>query len=59
MLAIFFIPVSIKSFKKFFLKHLRNDVYDLLSSKSDSFPNRQWYEMILDLIKFRIYNPAA
>ena len=38
----YFIRVSIKSFKKFFLKHICNDVYDFLSSKADSFPNQQW-----------------
>ena len=34
----YFICVSIKSFKKSFLKHI-NDLYDFLSSKADSFPN--------------------
>ena len=29
------------------------------SSKADSFPNQQWYEMTLDLIESRIYNPPA
>ena len=55
----YFIRVSIKSFKKSFLKHIRNNVYDFLSNKVDSFPNQQWYEMILDLIESRIYNPPA
>ena len=55
----YFIRVSIKSFKKSFLKHVSNDVYDFLSSKTDSFPNQQWYEMTLDLIESRIYNPPA
>ena len=55
----YFIPVSIKSFKKFFLKPVRNDVYDFLSSKVDSFLNHQWYEMTLDLTESRIYNPPA
>ena len=55
----YFIRVSIKSFKKSFLKHICNDVYDFLSSKADSFPNQQWYEMTLDLIESRIYNPPA
>ena len=54
-----FIRVSIKSFKKSFLKRICNDVYVFLSSKADSFPNQQWYEMILDLIESRIYNPPA
>ena len=36
-----------------------NDVYDFLSSKADSFRNQQWYEMTLDLIESRIYNPPA
>ena len=37
----YFIRVSIKSFKKSFLKHICNDVYDFLRSKADSFPNQQ------------------
>ena len=41
------------------MKHVCNDVYDFLSSKADSFPNQQWYEMTLDLIESRIYNPPA
>ena len=53
------IRVFIKSFKKSFLKHKCNDVYDFPSSKADSLPNQQWYEMILDLIESRIYNPPA
>ena len=53
------IRVSIKSFKKSFLKHICNDVYDFRSSKADSFPNKQWYEMTLDLIESRICNPPA
>ena len=52
----YFIPVSIKSFKKSFLKHVCNDVYDFLSSKTDSFPNQQLYEMTSDLTESRIYN---
>ena len=55
----YFLRVSIKSFKKSFLKHICNDVPDFLSSKADSFPNQQWYEMTLDLIESRIYNPPA
>ena len=55
----YFICVSIKSFKKSFLKHICNDVYDFLSSKADSFPTQQWCGMTLHLIKFRIYNPPA
>ena len=55
----YFIRVSIKSFKKSFLKHVCNDVDDFLRSKADSFPYRQWYEMTLDLIESRIYNPPA
>ena len=43
--AAYFIQAYIKYFKKFFLKHVCNDVYDFLSSKADSFPNQQWYEM--------------
>ena len=43
------IRVSIKCFK-FFLKHVCNDVYEFLSSKADSFPNQQWYEMTRHLI---------
>ena len=50
----YFIRVSIKSFKKPFLKHVCNDVYDFLSSKADSFSKEQWYEMILDLIESRV-----
>ena len=57
--AAYFIRVSIISFKKTFLKNLCNDVYDFLISKADSFPNQQWYEMTLDLIESRIYNPPA
>ena len=55
----YFIRVSIKSFKKSFLKHVCNDVYDFLSSKADSFPNQQWHEMTLDSFEFRICNPPA
>ena len=55
----YFVRVSIKSFKKSFLKHICNDVYDFLSSKADSFPSQQWYEITLDLIESRIYNPPA
>ena len=55
----YFIRVSVKSFKKSFLKHVCNDVYDFLSSKADSFPNQQLYEMTLDLIESKIYNPPA
>ena len=55
----YFIRVSIKSFKKSFLKHICNDVYDFLSSKANSFPNQQWYEMTLGLIESRIYNPPT
>ena len=51
-----FICVYIKSFKKSFLKHTCNDVYDVLSSRVDSFSSQQWYEMTLDLIESRIYN---
>ena len=54
-----FIRIPIKFFKKSFLKHVCNDVYDFLSSKADSFPNQQWYEMTLDLIESRIYNPPV
>ena len=55
----YFIRVSIKSFKKSFLKHICDDIHDFLSSKEDSFPNQQWYKMTLDLIESRIYNPPA
>ena len=55
----YFICVSIKSFKQSFLKHVCNDIYDFLSSNADSFPNQQWYEMALDLIESRIYNPIV
>ena len=55
----YFIRVSIKSFKKSLLKHICNDFYDFLSSKADSFHNQQWYEMTLDLIESRLYNPPA
>ena len=55
----YFIPVSIKSPKKCFLKHVCNDVYDFLSSKADSFPNHQWYEITLNLIESTIYNPPT
>ena len=50
MLARYFICVSIKSFKKYFLKHVFNDIYDFLSSKVDSFPNEQWYEMTVKFV---------
>ena len=36
----FFIHVPIKCFKNSFLKHVRNNVYDFLSSKADSAPNQ-------------------
>ena len=36
-----------------------NDVYNFLISKADSFANQQWYEMTLDLLESRIYNPPA
>ena len=52
----YFIRVSIKSFKKSFLKHVCNDVYDFLSNKSDSFPNQQWYKMTWDLIELKQYD---
>ena len=55
----YFIRVSIKSFGESFLGHVCNSVYGFLSSKADSFPNQQWYEMTLDLIESRIYNPPA
>ena len=55
MLAILFVfPSNLKSF----LKHVCN-VYDFLSSKAVSFPNQQCYEMTLDLIESRIYNPPT
>ena len=54
----YFIRVTIKSFKKSFLKNVCN-VYDFLSSKADSFPNQQCYEMTLDLIESRINNPPV
>ena len=38
--ADYFFRVSIKSFRKSFLKHVSNDVYDFLGSKADSFPNQ-------------------
>ena len=41
------------------MKHVSNDVHDFLSNKADSFPNEQWYEMTLDLIKSRIYDIPA
>ena len=53
----YFICVSIKYIKKPFLKHICNDIYDLLSSEADSFPSQQWYQMTLNLIESRIYNP--
>ena len=55
----YFIRVFIKSFKKSFLRHACNDAYGFLSSKGDSFPDQQWYEITLDLIESRIYNPPA
>ena len=30
-----------------------------LVAKADSFPNQQWYEMTLDLIESRLYNPPS
>ena len=51
----YFICVSINSF----LKHVCNDVSDLLRRKPDSFPNQHWNEMTLVLIESRIYNPPA
>ena len=35
-----FIHVPNKCFKNSFLKHVRNNVYDFLSSKADSAPNQ-------------------
>ena len=55
----YFIRVSIKSFKKLFLEQVYIDVYNFLSSKSDSFPNQQWYKITLDVIESIIYNPPA
>ena len=55
----YFIYVSIKYFKKSFLKHVCDDVYDFHIKKADSFPNQQWYEMTLDINESRIYNPPA
>ena len=55
----YFIRVSIKYFKKTFMKNLYNNAYDFLSSKADSLPSQEWYEMTLDLIESRIYNPLA
>ena len=53
----YFIRVSITSFKKSFLKHVCNDVYDFLGNEAERFPNnRKWYQMTLDLIESRIYN---
>ena len=34
-------------------------VSNFRSDKEDSFPNQQLYEMTLDLIESRIYNPPA
>ena len=47
----YFTCVSIKPFKKTFLKHICNDVYDFLSSKVDSLLNQQWYGIKFSLIK--------
>ena len=55
----YFICVSIKSFKKSFLKHVCDDVYDFFSSKADSFPYQKWYEMTLDLLESRICSSPA
>ena len=55
----YFTCVSIKSFKRSFLKYVCNDVFDFLSSKADSFCNQQWYEMTLGVIESRIYDPIA
>ena len=55
-IARYFVRVSMKSFKKSFLKHECNDTCNFLSSNVDSFPNQQWYEMALDLIDYRIWN---
>ena len=57
--ACYFICLSIKSFKKSFMKYVCNDVYDFLSSEADFSPNQHWYETTFDLIKSRIYNPPA
>ena len=54
-----FIRVSVKSLKKSFWKYVCYDAYDSLISEADSFPNQQWYEMTLDLIESKIYNPPA
>ena len=55
----YFIRVTMKYLKKSFLKHACNDGCDFLSSKADSCPNQQWYEMTLDLIESRIYDPPV
>ena len=55
----YFIRVSIKSFKKSALKHISSDIYDFISNKPDNFPNEQWYDMALDLIEARIYDPTS
>ena len=41
------------------MKHVCNDVYDVLRSKAESFPNQQQYEMTLDLIESRISKPPT
>ena len=55
----YFICVSIIFFKKSFLKYVWIDVYHFLSRKVGLFPNQQLYEMTLDWIESRIYNPPT
>ena len=53
----YFIRVSIKSFKKSALKFISSNIYDFIGTKTNNFPNQQWYYMALDLIELRIYRP--
>ena len=48
-----------KSFKIYFSKQICIDDYDFLSSKAASLPKQQSYEITLDLIESRTYNPPA
>ena len=58
MLAIL-LSSSSNLLKSFFFFKLVCKVYDFLCGKADSFPKQQCYEITLDLIESRIYNPPT
>ena len=54
--ALYFIRVSVSSFKKKDLKILADKVNDIISS-SDESQFSQWYSIIIDLIDSKLYKP--